>query len=214
MFNSSEIRTLMNLPPAYFRRADETPDSLFYQAPRLVTHIDATTIAALRQFYREQLPSAGDLLDLMSSWISHLPEEVEYGRVAGLGMNREELAANPRLTDFVVHDLNADPQLPYPAASFDAVLIAVSVQYLIRPVEVFASIAGVLRPGGRCIVAMSHRLFPTKAIAAFCQLGPRERHNLVQAYFVSAGGFETPDFFDASPPTGDPLWIVTAQRAG
>ena len=204
----------MEIPPAYFRRADELPDRLFYQVPRLVTHIDEATIAALTQFYRDQLPAAGDLLDLMSSWISHLPEEVAYGRVAGLGMNREELAANPRLTDFVVHDLNANPRLPFAATCFDAVLIAVSVQYLIRPMEVFGAIARVLRPGGHCIVAMSHRLFPTKAIAAFCQLRPRERIDLVQAYFALAGGFEAPSFFDASPPTADPLWIVAARRLG
>ncbi|MCP5067943.1 MAG: methyltransferase type 11, partial [bacterium] len=119
------------LAPELFRRVDESPDAEFYAAPRMVTHIDAATIDALTQVYRERLSAGQDVLDLMSSWISHLPPELELGRVAGLGMNREELEANPRLGESVVHDLNAEPELPWPVASFDAVLIAVSVQYLI-----------------------------------------------------------------------------------
>ena len=200
------------LPPKFFHRQDETPDALFYQLPRLVTHIDDATIAALTQFYRRELPPGCDLLDLMSSWISHLPEDVHYGRVAGLGMNREELEHNPRLTDFAAHDLNAQPELPYENAIFDAVLNAVSIQYLIRPVEVFASIRRVLRPGGRHIVAMSHRLFPTKAIAAFHHFSSEKRVHLVMDYFERAGGFEPPAFIDHSPPGADPLWIVAARR--
>jgi SAM-dependent methyltransferase len=201
-----------SIPPDYLPREDETADALFYQTPRLVEHIDTATIRALTQFYREQLPAGGDLLDLMSSWISHLPAEVAYGRVAGLGMNREELAANPRLADVVVHDLNGDPVLPYADASFDAVLNVVSVQYLTRPVEVFKEIARVLRPGGMHVVAMSHRLFPTKAIAAFRQLAPFQRVELVTAYFAWAGGFAEAQFFDRSPPQADPLWIVVGRR--
>ena len=69
-------------------------DAGFYRQARLVTHIDDATIAALTDFYAEFLPPGSRVLDLMSSWVSHLPEE-EYGRVAGLGMNAEELAANP-----------------------------------------------------------------------------------------------------------------------
>jgi SAM-dependent methyltransferase len=109
----------------------------------------------------------------MSSWVSHLPAELAFARVAGLGMNRDELAANPRLSDFCVHDLNARPELPYSDASFDAVLNAVSIQYLVHPVAVLAEVRRVLRPGGISIVAMSHRCFPTKAVRAFHVL-PRD----------------------------------------
>ena len=200
------------LPPEYFQRQDETPDTLFYQVPRLVTHIDDATIAALTQFYRQQLPPQSHLLDLMSSWISHLPEEVTYARVAGLGMNCEELEHNPRLSDFAVHDLTAQPQLPYADACFDAVLNVVSIQYQTHPVEVCKDICRVLRPGGQHIVAMSHRLFPTKAIAAFHHFSPQERVDLVMRYFEQAGGFALPIFVDRSPADADPLWIVVAQR--
>ena len=200
-------------PAAFFERADETADAGFYQLARLVTHVDAATIAALTEFYREALPEGADILDLMSSWVSHLPEEASYRRVVGLGMNAEELAANPRLTESVVHDLNRDPELPFEDASLDAVVNAVSVQYLVRPLEVFASIRRVLRPGGVSIVAMSHRCFPTKAIRVFHQLGGADRLQLVGHYHELAGGFEAIERLDRSPAGADPLWLVVARRS-
>ena len=153
-------------PERFFAREDESPDDGFYRHARLVTHIDDATIAALTDFYAEFLPPGSRVLDLMSSWVSHLPD-LEYARIAGLGMNAEELAANPRLTDSVVHDLNEEPTLPYDDGSFDRAVVAVSVQYLVRPIEVFTDLGRVLAPGGRVAVAMSHRCFPTKAILAF-----------------------------------------------
>ena len=178
----------------------------------MVTHIDDTTIAALTEFYRTFLPEGGDVLDLMSSWISHLPEEREYGRVVGLGMNAEELAANPRLDDWCVHNLNNSPHLPFDADSFDRAVIAVSIQYLVDAVGVLSSVREVLREGGQVAIAMSHRLFPTKAVAAFAGLPPNDRIALV-FYYLEAAGFTDVQFTDASPEQGDPLWIVTG-RAG
>ncbi len=158
------------------------------------------------------MPAGARVLDLMSSWVSHLPPEVRYARVAGLGMNAPELAANPRLDERRVHDLNADPALPWPDASFEAVLCAVSVQYLVRPVEVFAEVARVLEPGGSFVIATSHRIFPTKAIAGWQALGPGERTRLLAHYLALAGGFEDAHFLERSPPAADPLWIVHARR--
>lgn len=198
----------------FFRRQDESPDAEFYATPRFVTHIDPETIAELTKAYAELLTPGASVLDLMSSWVSHLPPDATYSRVAGLGMNRAELEANPRLSDFAVHDLNVEPELPYTEESFDAVLNAVSIQYLTRPAEVFASIARVLRPGGLSIVAMSHRLFPTKAIAAFHALPPPRRVQLVMTYYELAGGFTEPQLLDRSPPQRDPLWLVLARREG
>ena len=195
-----------------FRRQDESPDAEFYATPRFVNHIDPETIAELTKAYGELLSPGASVLDLMSSWVSHLPPDATYSRVAGLGMNRAELHANPRLSDFAVHDLNVAPELPYADESFDAVMNAVSIQYLTRPTEVFASIARVLRPGGLSIVAMSHRLFPTKAIAAFHALPPPRRVQLVMTYYELAGGFCEPQFLDRSPPNHDPLWLVLARR--
>ena len=198
------------LPDELFARVDEGDDANFYQMPRLVAHIDPGTIAALTQYYRDVLPDGARVLDLMSSWISHLPPEAHYASVAGLGMNAAELDANDRLDVRVVQDLNRDPRLPFDDGVFDAVLIAVSVQYLIRPVDVFRDIARVLVPGGRLIVAMSHRCFPTKAVRAFHQLAPEDRIRLIGAYVELAAGFDVATFEDRSPTGEDPLWIVTA----
>ncbi len=200
------------LPDNFFDRIDSDADSHFYQVPRFVQHIDDSTIAALTAFYREQLPAGARLLDLMSSWVSHLPEEVRFESVTGLGMNAAELERNPRLDGRCVHDLNREPELPFEDATFDGVLNAVSVQYLTQPVPVFASIARVLKPGGISIVAMSHRCFPTKAVRVFHGASGAQRLELVAHYHVLAGGFDTIEKIDRSPPHGDPLWIVLARR--
>lgn len=202
------------LPPELFDRLDESPDARFYALPRFVAHVDDATLAALTAFYAEVLRPGDDVLDLMSSWISHLPptEALPLGRVAGLGMNADELAKNPRLAERRVQDLNDDPRLPWADASFDAALCAVSIQYLTRPVEVFAELARVLRPGGRALIATSHRCFPTKAIRAWHVLPAAERLRLIARYFAEAGGFAPAETIDRSPTGADPLWIVAAER--
>ena len=201
------------LSPDLFRRLDESSDSEFYAVPRLVTHIDDATIAALTALYRELIPRGARILDLMSSWVSHLPADVEYVGVTGLGMNAEELARNPRLTERVVQDLNLRPALPWSDGIFDSVVNAISVQYLTRPVEVFVEVRRVLRPGGLHIVATSHRMFPTKAIAGWHMLDPADRLRLVCRYVELAGGYDEPRVVDRSPPDADPLWVVLASRS-
>jgi len=201
-----------DIPPQMFARMDEAPDAEFYREPRFVNHIDDATIAALTDFYREFVPSGSDVLDLMSSWVSHLPGDVEYARVAALGMNEAELSANPRADEHCVHDLNTNPELPFESGSFDRALIAVSIQYLTRPVEVLAEAARVLRDDGAICIAMSHRLFPTKAIAAFHRLQPAQRVRLVSTY-LSRAGFGSVRFVDRSPDNADPLWLVLGEKS-
>ena len=202
------------LGPEHFERVDETDDALFYAQPRLVTHIDEPACAALTAWFRANLPAGGDILDLMSSCVSHLPADIAYRRVAGLGMNAVELDANPHLTDHVVHDLGRNPALPFADASFDACLITVSVQYLIQPLRVFAGIARVLRPGGLCAVSFSNRMFPTKAVAVWRALDDIGHARLVAHYFAETAGFAEPVFTDLSPDPGfsDPLFVVAARR--
>jgi SAM-dependent methyltransferase len=204
----------VEFPPGFFRRVDESSDHLFYGEPRLVVHLDELTLAALSAAYRELVPAGSRVLDLMASWASHLPADVEYAHVCGLGMNEVELARNPRLHACVVHDLNSHPTLPYPDGSFDAVLNSVSVQYLTRPVEVFAEVRRVLRPEGLYIVAFSHRLFPTKAIAGWQALDMGQRARLLTAYFALSRGWSRPVHLDRSPPGTDPLHLVFAARSG
>ncbi|TVP79099.1 MAG: methyltransferase domain-containing protein [Thioalkalivibrio sp.] len=170
-------------------RGDDGPDSAFYAVPRMVQHLDDTALDRIRHVYRGLLPKGGVVLDLMSSWTSHLDPALAPQRVAGLGMNADELAANPVLTERVVHDLNTDPRLPWPEASFDAVICTVSVEYLTSPVEVFREIRRVLRPGGRFVATFSNRWFPPKAIAVWAELHEFERMGLVLELFLRAGGF-------------------------
>lgn len=199
------------IPAHFFDREDESPDEHFYATPRFVAHIDDATITALTRFYRDFLPDGARVLDLMSSWISHLPEDRQFARVSGLGMNAQELAGNPRLDDYCVHNLNREPQLPYPPGAFDRVLIAVSVQYLIRPIEVMTSIRDTLDENGAVCIAMSHRLFPTKAVAAFQAISAQDRVRLV-SHYLEAAGFQDIAFHDRSPPLADPLWLVVGRR--
>lgn len=201
------------LPLDAFRRADESPDDQFYQHPRLVTHIDAGAVEAVTDLYRAHVPEGGAVLDLMSSWTSHLPPEAEYARVAGLGMNAEELKANPRLTEWAVQDLNERPALPYDDGAFDAALCCVSVQYLTRPVEVFANVARVLRPGAPFVVTFSNRCFPTKAIWAWRALDDDGHAALVAFYAETAGGFDAPETTVHRPAHGDPLLGVVVRRS-
>jgi SAM-dependent methyltransferase len=204
---------LPGLPDAAFEKADPSPDAEFYDFPRFVTHIDDAAIAAVTQIYRTVLPADGAILDVMSSWVSHLPPDVTYREVVGHGMNAEELAANPRLTRWFVQDLNADPVLPLPDSGFDGACLCVSVQYLQRPVDVFREVARVLRDGAPFIVSFSNRCFPTKAVAIWQRLTGPEQQRLVGAY-LDAAGFTGVDGYAHIPPGGDPLWSVVGRTPG
>lgn len=203
------MEQLPAFPSAAFEKMDPSPDHLFYHQPRFVTHIDDGAIAAVTRIYREMLPANGALLDLMSSWVSHLPGDVPYASVVGHGMNAAELAANRRLSRWFVQDLNTDPALPLAANSFDGVCLCVSVQYLQRPVEVFREVARVLRPAAPFVVSFSNRCFPTKAVAVWRAFSGPEQQKLVGAY-MQAAGFEEPVGWAWTPPHGDPLWSVAA----
>src|SRR5215210_7612636 len=150
------------LPEVAFGRYDETPDEEFYRLPRFVTHIDDGAIAAVTQLYREFFPPGGEILDLMSSWVSHLPSEVAYRRVIGLGMNEVELRRNDRLDSYLVQNLNTNPELPFGDAEFDGAGICVSIDYLTRPAEVLREVGRVLRVGSPLIITFSNRCFPSK----------------------------------------------------
>ena len=203
----SVMDQLPGLPATAFERADSTPDMAFYRQPRFVTHIDQPAIDAVTAVYREALPAGGDLLDLMSSWVSHLPDDAAYRSVVGHGMNAEELAANPRLSRWFVQDLNASPTLALDADAFDAACLCVSVQYLQRPVDVFREVARVLRPGAPFVVSFSNRCFPTKAVAIWRMLEGADQQRLVGAYMEKAGLMRVTGR-NWAPRGSDPVWVV------
>ena len=200
------------LPPEAFNKEDPSDDGLFYAPARLVTHIDEHATAALTAFYGTMLPPGGIVLDLMSSWVSHLPPTHSFAEVIGHGMNAEELAANARLTRSFLQDLNESAALPLTDASCDAALCCVGVQYLQRPIEVFAEIARVLRPAAPCIVSFSNRCFATKAIAIWHALDAAGHAKLVQLYLERSGFMDIDVRILSDGSLGDPLTAVVGRR--
>ncbi len=197
-------------PDGFFARSDETDDASFYAMPRFVAHIDDRAIAAVGALY-DELRIGGSVLDLMSSWISHFREAPDDLTV--LGMNADELAANPQAARWVVHDLNDDPRLPFDDDTFDHAVCCVSVDYITRPVDVFTDLARVIRPSGLFVCTFSNRLFPTKAVRGWLVSSDEAHQQIVSDYFAKAAAYERPSTRTCLPPDrlGDPLYAVWAR---
>ena len=213
----------MLLQPQQREKLDRSNDQGFYAIPRLVTHVDEPFIDQLTNLYRERLKSNTRILDMMSSWVSHLPDDLKFAHVEGHGMNEEELQKNPRLDHYVVQNLNENRSFPFQDQEFDAVLNAVSVQYLQYPEEIFAEIYRVLKPGGVAIISFSNRMFYQKAISAWRDGSEAMRVELVKRYFKSVGGFSEPEVIQKQPSVpsilqmfgmggSDPFYAVLAYR--
>jgi SAM-dependent methyltransferase len=189
---------------------DESTDDVFYAPDRLVTHIDDRAIAAVGTLY-ERLALTGRVLDLMSSWVSHFT--TPPAELVVLGMNARELDANQAATARLTHDLNADPTLPFEDGSFDAVTCCVSIDYLVRPVEVFREVRRVLVDDGIFVCTFSNRCFPTKAIAGWLATDDHGHCRIVARYFEVSGGWTTPTVETCLGPSrlGDPLYAVYAR---
>ena len=198
-------------PVGFFSRADERPDDRFYESDRLVTHIDDRAIRAIGRLY-EHLGITGRVLDLMSSWVSHF--RTSPAELTVLGMNAHELAANVMATERIVHDLNLDPTMPFDANRFDATVCCVSIDYLIRPIDVIRDVARVVVPGGLLICTFSNRCFPTKAIRGWLSMSDEQHCRLVVDYIRLAGGWAPAEVALCTPPktAGDPLYAVWARR--
>ncbi|MBD2344779.1 class I SAM-dependent methyltransferase [Anabaena subtropica] len=213
----------MLLRPDQRLKLDDTDDQLFYAYPRFVTHVDEGFIQQLTDLYRERLQPNTRILDMMSSWVSHLPAEVKFAHVEGHGLNGEELERNSRLNHYFVQNLNENPGLPLPDQEFDAVINCVSVQYLQYPEAVFSEIYRILKPGGVAIISFSNRMFYQKAIQAWRDASEPRRLELVKRYFASVPGFSTPEIIahkSTAPnflqwlgaPGGDPFYAAIAYR--
>jgi SAM-dependent methyltransferase len=214
----------MLLNPTQRQKLDDGNDREFYSVPRFVTHVDTGFIDRLTSLYRERLQPQTRIFDMMSSWVSHLPDEMNFEYVQGHGLNAEELAKNPRLDSYFVQNLNQELKLSLEDASFDAVLNTVSVQYLQYPEAIFAEVHRILKPNGIAIFSFSNRMFYHKAIAAWRDAGELDRVELVKGYFNAVPGFSTPeaivnvsqvpDIFRAiGIGGGDPFYAVIARKS-
>ena len=214
----------MQLRPNQRTKLDDSDDKQFYSYPRFVTHVDEGFIQQLTDLYRDHLKPNTRIFDMMSSWVSHLPDKMEFAHVEGHGLNAEELARNPRLNHYFVQDLNENPQLPLKDQDFDAVLNTVSVQYVQYPEAVFAEIHRILKPGGVAIISFSNRMFHQKVIQAWRDGSEASRVELVKQYFESVPGFSSPEVIAHKPTAapnflqwlgasgGDPFYAVIAYR--
>lgn len=201
-------------PSGAFDRLDESDDPVFYAEPRRTVHIDEGAVAALREVYGEVLPEGGVVLDLMSSWRSHLPEG-RYSRIAGIGLNGEEMADNPALDEWVVQDLNRDPRLPFGDGAFDGAVVSVSVQYMTDPLALFREVARVLKAGGPFCVGFSDRCFWDKAVRIWRETDNEGHIAIVRQYFGLSGAFDAPEAAreNWTPDRAmDPLFVVWARR--
>ncbi len=194
-----------------FSRYDEAPDEEFYRTPRFVAHIDDGAIAAVTQLYREFFPAGGQILDLMTSHLSHLPPDATYSSVVGLGMNRTELERNPRLSSFEVQNLNRNGVLPFADASFDASGCCVSIDYLTGPVQILREVGRVLKPGAPLVITFSNRCFPSKAVKAWLESDDFEHIRLILGWLEQAGNWTEVQSLNRSPARGDPLYAVVAR---
>lgn len=193
--------------PKYFARRDDNDDEIFYRSPRYAAYIDSPARKVLEESYLKILPTGGKILDLMSSFYSYLPRNIVFEEVVGLGLNEAELEANSQLTEYVIHNLNREPILPFEEAYFDACILTLSVQYLIRPVEVFAEVARVLKPNAPFAIAFSDRMFPTKAVSIWRSANATERSKVIKSYLNYTRRFAIPNFQNLSPAPGIHDWI-------
>jgi SAM-dependent methyltransferase len=213
----------MLLQPNQRIKLDDSDDQLFYNYPRFVTHVDEGFIQQLTDLYRQRIPANTRILDMMSSWVSHLPTDIDFAHVEGHGLNAEELARNPQLNHYFVQNLNTNPQLPCLDQEFDAVINCVSMQYLQYPEAVCSEIHRILKPGGIAIISFSNQMFFQKAIQIWRDSSEVFRVELVKGYFSSVPGFSNPEVISPKSttpnflqwlgvPGGDPFYAVIAHR--
>jgi len=209
-----------------FARLDEKPDSKFYEDPRFVEHVDDNAVAIIKDYVSQIAIQPGRdtaVLDLCSSWTSHIDGNIaaKMTRVAGLGMNAKELDRNEALTDWIVQDLNENPQLSkYEDESFDVVLCQLSIDYLTKPLQVLKDVGRILKVGGKVHIIFSNRLFLSKAVGLWTGGDDIDHAFYVGSYLhFCEGGFEDIKAKDLSNRkggkqriTGDPVFVVSATK--
>jgi len=211
-----------------FSRLDEADDSVFYATDRFVQHLDSLALSTVERIIGKLVVEESPvILDLMAGWDSHIPSTIHPKRVVGLGLNRNELSRNKVLSDWVYHDLNKNPSLPFLDNTFDAVLNVVSVDYMTRPLDIFCEVGRILKPGGLFLVIFSNRMFEQKAVKIWRQSAEEERVVLVEEFFSRAEIFTRSNVFvskgkprpkdDKYAHLGipsDPIYAVYADKVG
>tara|TARA_Y100001968_G_C19149994_1_gene615706 strand:- start:39 stop:692 length:654 start_codon:yes stop_codon:yes gene_type:complete len=173
----------------YYQRQkeDNKDDEIFYSNPRFVYHLDKSFRNRLTSLYSEYLKPNTILLDLMSSWVSHLPENITFKKVLGHGLNKIELAANKRLDEYWVQNFNKDQILPLEDSSVDYCTLVAGWQYLQYPELISSELKRIIKPNGQLIISFSNRAFWQKSPRIWVEGSSLDRANYISAILVSQG---------------------------
>ncbi len=166
---------------------DNSEDSLFYLEPRFVNHLDEAFRNRLTKLYEERINRNAVVLDLMSSWVSHLPPGIRYKKVIGHGLNRIELESNKRLDCFWTQDFNSDQKIPLDDSSVDICLMVAAWQYLQYPEKLAFNLKRVVKHNGKLIVSFSNRAFWSKAPRVWTQGSDVDHINYIKSVLIAQG---------------------------
>ena len=153
----------MKLSVADRSKIDVADDQIFYQHPRYVHHLSDSFRTRLKNLYSNYLLNHYVILDLMSSWVSHLPQGITYKKVIGHGMNEAELSSNQRLDSYWIQNLNQNQNIPIESSSIDAGLVVAGWQYLQYPERVALELSRIIKTDSLLIISFTNRAFWTKA---------------------------------------------------
>jgi SAM-dependent methyltransferase len=153
--------------------------------------LDEAVIAAVRDLYGD-LEVDGLVLDLCGSSAGHFdvpPDEL------------------------VAFDGDPSALLPFDAGAFDDVICSGAVSSMTRPLETFAEVARVLRPGGRFVCTFSGPPHAPAAIHGWMSTDDAGRVRIVRKYFSLTLGFgpAESDLRTSLTGTGGRLWAVWAR---
>ena len=168
-------------------KSDISDDEIFYQQPRFVHHLSDSFRTRLTNLYSEYLLKHYIILDLMSSWVSHLPPNIRYKKVIGHGMNQAELSSNERLDRFFVQNLNKKQNMPIEDSSIDVGLIVAGWQYLQYPEMVSLELSRVIKSDSLLIISFTNRAFWTKAPNIWTYSSEEKRIEYVTSVLTSNG---------------------------
>ena len=168
-------------------KCDISDDEIFYQQPRFVHHLSDSFRYRLTSLYSEYLLNHHTILDLMSSWVSHLPSNISYKKVIGHGMNEAELSSNERLDRFFVQNLNKKQNMPIEDSSVDVGLIVAGWQYLQYPEKVSLELSRVIKSDSLLIISFTNRAFWTKAPNIWTYSSEEKRIEYVTSVLTSNG---------------------------
>ena len=162
------------------KKPDESNDSDFYSTPKFVYHLDSNFRKNLTRLYEEEIQHNSSVLDLMSSWDSYLPKNIEYRKIIGHGLNKDELNANKALDNYWIQNFNINQNIPLESDTFDYCLMVAAWQYLQYPEKIAEEIARILTKKGKLIISFSNRAFWHKAPNIWTYSNERERIDYVK----------------------------------